>query len=102
MPLYQEDLVRPHGPCSVPGCGEVHPDDSLWFHANCHLASPTWARYAQGVLTIQCARCERDIVALHVAQRPGASQAEAARSEAPRSEAPTSDAGRSQPRRHDD
>ena len=72
MPLYREDLDRPPRSCAVPGCGDVHADDDLWFHAKCHLDSPTWARYRDGVLTIQCARCERDVVALHVARRSNA------------------------------
>lgn len=83
MPLYREDLDDPPRPTSPPE-GGAHPpggsggpppprnvgDDDLWFHAKCHLDSPTWARYRDGILTIQCARCERDVVALHVAPRP--------------------------------
>ena len=75
MPLYREDLDQPPRACAEPGCGDIHPEDDLWFHAKCHLDSPTWARYRDGVLTIQCARCERDVVALVVASRdprPGA------------------------------
>lgn len=83
MPLYRDDLdapptPRPHGDAST---GDVSRGDvsrsvastgDLWFHAKCHLDSPTWARYRDGVLTIQCARCERDVVALAIARRPGA------------------------------
>lgn len=66
MPLSQRELNSPPG--TAPGCG--HEADDLWFHGKCHLESPTWSRYRDGILTIQCARCERDVVAIHVAATP--------------------------------
>lgn len=90
MPLYREDLDDPPIDCTAPGGtapGGTAPDGAhpqagclaggaedaadLWFHAKCHLDSPTWARYRDGLLTIQCARCERDVVALVIATRRG-------------------------------
>ena len=73
MALYREDLDPM--PASFPTQGgPSQGGEDLWFHARCHLDSPTWARYRDGVLTIQCARCERDVVAVVVAARGGPSR----------------------------
>lgn len=73
MPIYREDLEAPaagqYAPGGLPGRDVVSAEDDMWFHPNCHLDSPTWARYRGDVLTIQCARCERDIVSLVIASR---------------------------------
>ncbi|MDF1701790.1 MAG: hypothetical protein P1V36_11595, partial [Planctomycetota bacterium] len=64
------------GPQAGSHAGGTQDAADLWFHAKCHLDSPTWARYRDGLLTIQCARCERDVVALVIATRrstPGGS-----------------------------
>ncbi len=75
MPLYREDLERRPAVCAVPGCNttqaDTPADDDLWVHPTCHLDSPTWVRYRGDVLTVQCARCERDILSLVVASREG-------------------------------
>lgn len=71
MPLHREDLERAPVPCGVPGCGGDHQDEDFWIRPGCHLDSPTWVRYRGDVLTVQCARCERDIVSLVVASRHG-------------------------------
>ena len=69
MPIYREDLETPQARQCIPGCDAIHTDDDMWFHASCHLDSPTWARYRGDVLTIQCARCKRDIVSVVIASR---------------------------------
>ena len=72
MPLYREDLDHPRIACAVPGCRDTHSHgEDLWIHPSCHLDSPTWVRYRGDVLTVQCARCDRDIVSLVVASREG-------------------------------
>ena len=64
MALYREDLEASR--CDVPGCEDT---TELWFHARCHLGSPTWVTYRDGVVTIVCARCDREIASLVVASR---------------------------------
>ena len=68
MPLYREDLEA-LGRCGVPGCTRDHRDDEVYLHAQCHPASPVWARYRGDVLTIECARCRRPVIAVVVASR---------------------------------
>lgn len=70
-PLYREDLDRPSAVCAAPGCNTTPADEDLWIHPTCHLDSPTWVRYRGDVLTVQCARCERDVLSLVVASRHG-------------------------------
>ncbi len=69
MPIYREDLERPPICCGVPGCNKTHEDEDMWIHPSCHVDSPTWVRYRGDVMTIQCARCERDIVSVVVASQ---------------------------------
>lgn len=53
--------------CSNPGCTEDHGE--LYIHSRCHPESPTWARYEKGALTIVCAECGQNIMAIGVEQR---------------------------------
>ena len=39
--------------CSSPGCKEPHGE--LYLHGRCHPESPTWAKYENGTVTVQCA-----------------------------------------------
>ena len=55
--------------CPLPDCcGPQNPTrDRAWVHASCHLDSPLWAYYVAGVLVLECARCERRIMAIRPA-----------------------------------
>lgn len=33
-------------------------DDILYIHSNCHIESPTWCYYKDGVLTVECSVCK--------------------------------------------
>lgn len=57
MALARKDLDRMR--CANPDCKEDH--GPLYFHGRCHPESPTWTRYENGVLTIECAEC-RDVI----------------------------------------
>jgi hypothetical protein len=52
--------------CSQPGCKEPH--GPLYLHGLCHPESPTWARYAKGVLTVECAECKTLVAVIAVAR----------------------------------
>lgn len=68
MPLYREDLD--HGVCDVPACSHSHEQDPLYFHAGCHPSAPTWAKYLEGELLLECSVCRRPVVEIGVAPRP--------------------------------
>jgi hypothetical protein len=51
--------------CSDPDCTEDH--GRLYLHSNCHPDSATWAVYEDGLLRVECAECEREIVTVRVA-----------------------------------
>lgn len=64
----QLDLMR---------CGMVHPDGEicnhggpLTFHSQCHIEAPTWVTYSDGVLTVKCSVCEREVAQVKVASEP--------------------------------
>lgn len=54
-------------------CGEPHPEgekcdhEALYFHGVCHMESPTWSVYENGVLSVICAECRKNIVSIQVA-----------------------------------
>lgn len=54
-PLAKEDLDKAQ--CDTSECTEKH--GSLTLHVRCHMESPTWATYSNGILTIKCATCEK-------------------------------------------
>jgi hypothetical protein len=66
MALYKEGLKDLKCPCGVPGC-----EDPLYMHSKCHPEAPTWARYFDGVLTIECSVCRKVIAEFAVASRNG-------------------------------
>ena len=67
MALYREDL----GPsaCECPDCRETQQTSEMYFHPRCHPESPTWVRYRGDVLTVECAKCRREVVSVVVASR---------------------------------
>jgi hypothetical protein len=54
--------------CGQPGCREPH--DALYLHGRCHPDSPTWARYENGSVTVECAaaNCGKIIAVIAVAR----------------------------------
>lgn len=69
MVVYREDLRWPPLRCAAQGCRNGHSEEDLWFHPVCHPASPTWVRRKGAVLTLSCARCDRDLVSVVVDPR---------------------------------
>lgn len=63
MALTRTELDRMQ--CMTPDCDEPH--GALYFHGRCHPESPTWAWYENGVVTVECAKCEAVIAAVTVA-----------------------------------
>jgi len=50
---------------------EPHEHEVLALHARCHPRSPTWTFYAgDGILVVRCAKCDRMIAAILVAEAP--------------------------------
>lgn len=51
-------------------CGHEHHEGDdcgpLWMHSNCHPEKPTWARYENGTLRIECSKCKREILTVGV------------------------------------
>jgi hypothetical protein len=64
MAVYRDTLDRM-------GCAVCHGEEGgpLYLHSRCHPRAATWARYEDGVLTVECAECETEIVAVKVANR---------------------------------
>jgi hypothetical protein len=54
--------------CSDEGCEKKGCSDTLWFHAACHPADPTWVAYKDGVLTISCGNfsCENVVCTIGI------------------------------------
>lgn len=70
--LYKEDLDEMY--CIQ--CGNALPHQKLmgngnefYFHGRCHISSPTWTSYDNGVLTITCAECKKVIAKIAVKNR---------------------------------
>jgi len=53
--------------CSVEGCDHADHQGGLVMHARCHVESPTWCAYQDGVLTVTCAECDREVARIAVA-----------------------------------
>ena len=67
MPLYREDFEQSR--CDCASCRETQHSSEMYFHPRCHPQSPTWVRYRGDVLTVECAKCRREVVAVVVASR---------------------------------
>ena len=67
MALYREDFDSSE--CDCPACRETQHTNELYFHPRCHPESPTWVRYRGDVLTVECAKCRREVVSVVVASR---------------------------------
>lgn len=63
MPMTREALDGMQ--CATPGCTEPH--GPLVMHSRCHPKSPTWVTYADGVMTVSCAKCDTMIIEVAVA-----------------------------------
>lgn len=67
--LYKEDMDKM-------SCGHCHEGErsiappGLFFHGRCHVSSPTWTHYSDGILTVTCAECGEEIVIIAVASKP--------------------------------
>jgi len=55
--------------CAVPGCDHTDHDGGMVMHPRCHVGTPTWCSYGNGVLTISCAECDQ--VVARIAVDPG-------------------------------
>lgn len=67
-PAFREDLDRMLGNVKC-NCGTQH--RSMFVHARCHPASPTWSEYHTdtGRIVISCAQCQQTILTVAVARR---------------------------------
>ena len=51
------------------GCAECKDGKELkefYFHGKCHMESPTWVHYKNGVLTIECVECKKIVAKILV------------------------------------
>jgi hypothetical protein len=64
MPLTRADLDRTT--CDSPGCNCS--TGGIYFHSRCHPDAPTWARYENSILTVECAVCETTVTEIVVAR----------------------------------
>jgi hypothetical protein len=65
-PLYREDLDS-ESRCIIPGCNHTSKDEWMYLHARCHREAKVWAKYRNGVLSVECGRCHREVVSVNVA-----------------------------------
>ena len=65
-PLYKEELDNLECTCGQPAC-----EERIVFHSNCHIFTPTWVEYSDGVITINCGKqwCNKEIIRIAVARR---------------------------------
>ena len=70
-PLTRVDLDSMR--CEAPGCKCNNTE--LVFRGQCHFDAPTFAVYNSktGILTIECAECDKPIARVQVAEGPGSS-----------------------------
>lgn len=67
MALYREEMDKMR--CGEPGC--THEDhDGLFLHGKCHIESPSWVEYRDGVILVTCATCNKMIAVIAVAKTP--------------------------------
>lgn len=65
----REDFDR----LAVQGCDACDGNDAdcdhseLFLHPRCHIDSPTWTSYKDGVLTIRCVKCDGEVARVKVA-----------------------------------
>lgn len=60
--IFKEDL-------DAMVCRNCHNGKGLNLHSACHVTSPTWSRYEDGVLVVRCATCNKVIVEVAVASK---------------------------------
>jgi len=53
--------------CHAEGCDHSSHDTEMYLHPRCHVGSPTWAVYEDGVVNVKCAECETLVVRIAVA-----------------------------------
>lgn len=54
--------------CAIPDCDHSqHRGGALYLHSRCHPSSPTWARYDNGLVIVECAICREEIARAKVA-----------------------------------
>ena len=56
--------------CETPNCGHDH--SVLYLHSGCHPEAGMYAAYhkADGIVTLECAECEKPIGAFFVGEKP--------------------------------
>lgn len=69
-PLTCDDLKA----MTCAGCGAEHEHgkNPVFLHARCHPSAGTFASYLDGVLTVACARCNKLVARVAVAEAKAA------------------------------
>jgi hypothetical protein len=57
------------GGCSIPGCDHSSHDEGIFLHGNCHLHAGNEVMYKDGVLYINCAKCQKTVINLYVGEK---------------------------------
>lgn len=60
--LYKGDLDNMQ--CDACGDSGV---EKLYLHPRCHLRSPLWVEYSDGIITATCAECGKHVTSIAVA-----------------------------------
>lgn len=64
----QLDIAFSSG-CADPRCKNPFCSEEMYINQQCHPQAPTQTKYnkSTGVVSVECAQCEREIVAIRVA-----------------------------------
>ena len=52
--------------CHAEDCDHSGHDNEMYMHPRCHVGSPTWAVYEDGVINVKCAECKTLVVRIAV------------------------------------
>lgn len=63
MSLHASDLDKMT--CSNPDCHVQH--GPLYLHSRCHPTDPTYSKYVEGTLIVECATCKAVVTTIAVA-----------------------------------
>jgi hypothetical protein len=53
--------------CHAEDCDHSSHDTEMYLHPKCHVGSPTWAIYEEGVINVKCSECDALVVRIEVA-----------------------------------
>lgn len=60
--------ILDHVRCGIPDCTSEHEGEPIYLHGRCHMGAGNEVEYLDGVLSIRCVRCKKEVGRIKVAE----------------------------------